>query len=293
MIGQSLKLTLLLSVFLMTLFVGNGFHSLTTHRGGSGFYLGRHSPLARGSSGNSNGGGINRPPNNPFSGFGLNSHNSDNETNRATSDSSSTTNSVQPSDSSSSSSPKSNPLIELWKSFSKELKDDIKVTSFSLVFALLLRIFVFEPRFIPSLSMFPTFDIGDQLLVDKISKVVRPYQHRDVIVFNPSETYIDLTGNTEALIKRIVAVGGDTVEVRDGHLYVNGVLQVENYINEQPDYSLPSTKVPEGMLLVLGDNRNHSFDSHVWGFLPEKNVVGRAVLKYWPPWRAGFVEGSL
>ena len=140
--------------------------------------------------------------------------------------------------------------------------------------------------------MFPTFEVGDQLLVDKITHVQRPYSRRDVVVFNPSQTYIDLTGNQEALIKRVVAVAGDTVEVKNHRLFVNGVEQDEPFTNEQPDYELSPRTVPAGMLLVLGDNRNHSFDSHVWGFLPEKNVIGRAVVKYWPPWRVGFVEGS-
>ena len=186
-----------------------------------------------------------------------------------------------------------NIITKNWLSLSAETRDDIKTTFFSFAFALVVRALLIEPRYIPSLSMFPTFDIGDQLLVDKISsKVNRPYQRRDVIVFNPSQTYIDLTGNTEALIKRIVAVGGDIVEVKDSHLYINGVLQDESYINELPNYNLAPTKVPYSMVLVLGDNRNRSYDSHIWGFLPEKNIVGRAVLKYWPVWRAGYVEGS-
>lgn len=186
-----------------------------------------------------------------------------------------------------------NIITEKWFSLSEDVREDIKTTVFSFAFALIVRALLIEPRYIPSLSMFPTFDIGDQLLVDKISsKINRPYQRRDVIVFNPSQTYIDLTGNTEALIKRIVAVGGDTVEVKDNHVYVNGELQEESYINELPNYSLAATKVPYNMVLVLGDNRNRSYDSHIWGFLPEKNIVGRAVLKYWPLWRAGYVEGS-
>ena len=137
--------------------------------------------------------------------------------------------------------------------------------------------------------MFPTFDVGDQLLVDKVSRM-KQYQRRDVIVFNPSETYKDLTGNKEALIKRIVGVAGDSVEIKDSRVYVNGVEQDEPYINERPEYELLPTKVPPGCLLVLGDNRNHSFDSHIWGFLPSENVIGRAVVKYWPPWRVGLVD---
>lgn len=185
-----------------------------------------------------------------------------------------------------------NPLFRKWSDLSNEARDDIVTTAASFLFALLVRLVLIEPRFIPSLSMFPTFDIGDQLLVDKISHITRGYKRRDVVVFNPPLTYIELTGNTEALIKRVVAVQGDTVEVKQGHVFINGVQQEEKYTNEDPDYILEPMTVPQGMLLVLGDNRNHSYDGHVWGFLPEENVIGRAVFKYWPPWRLGNVEGS-
>ena len=186
-----------------------------------------------------------------------------------------------------------NVVKKWWDGMTEETRGDIKASIVSFLFALFVRAFLFEPRFIPSLSMYPTFDIGDQLLVDKVSVFRRPYQRRDVVVFNPPEAYVELTGNTESLIKRVIAVEGDVVEIKaDRKVYVNGIPQEEKYINEKPDYILPPTVVPPGMLLVLGDNRTHSFDSHVWGFLPTKNVIGRAVVKYWPPWRLGFVEGS-
>ena len=182
-----------------------------------------------------------------------------------------------------------NLIIRQWKSLSPENKEDISTTSISFIIALFIRCFIIEPRFIPSLSMFPTFDVGDQLLVDKVSRN-HNYLRRDVIVFNPSQTYTELTGNKEALIKRIVAIAGDSIEVRSSKVYVNGIEQDEPYVYEKPEYDLPLMKVPPGYLLVLGDNRNHSFDSHIWGFLPSENVIGRAVVKYWPPWRVGLVE---
>jgi signal peptidase I len=185
-----------------------------------------------------------------------------------------------------------NPLLRGWLSLPIENREDIKTTAVSFFFALLVRCFIVEPRFIPSLSMFPTFEVGDQLLVDKISKLGRPFQRHDVVVFNPSDTYIELTGNTEALIKRVVGVAGDTIEVQNEHLFVNGVQQEEPYINENPNYRLEKLVVPTGMVLVLGDNRNHSYDSHVWGFLPQERVIGRAVFRYWPPWRVGTIEGT-
>lgn len=186
-----------------------------------------------------------------------------------------------------------NPILKRWYRLTEETRGEIRTSIVTFGIALLVRLLVVEPRFIPSLSMFPTFDIGDQLLVDKVTHIRKPYQRRDVVVFNPTAVYKEMTGNNEALIKRVVAIAGDTVEVKNNRLFVNGIVQEETYVNDYPEYALPLTKVPAGMLLVLGDNRNHSFDSHVWGFLPEKNVIGRAFVKYWPPWRAGIVEGSL
>lgn len=155
-----------------------------------------------------------------------------------------------------------------------------------------MRILVVEPRFIPTLSMFPTFNIGDHFFVDKVTHLRKPYQKRDVIVFNPTDIYKEMTGSKVTLVKRIVATAGDVVEVKNKRLFVNGIEQQENYVNDYPDYTLPPTQVPTGMLMVLGDNRSNSFDSHDWGFLPVKNVIGRAYVKYWSPWRAGVVEGS-
>jgi len=173
---------------------------------------------------------------------------------------------------------------------SEEGKEDIKIYTTSLVTALLVRAFICEPRYIPSLSMYPTFDIGDQLAVEKISKLARPYQRRDVVVFMPPEAFNLFSDNHEALIKRIVAVEGDTVEVKEGGLlYVNGELQDEQYTNENAAYTWGPQQVPQGCVLVFGDNRNHSLDGHIWGFLPTKNIIGRAVFKYWPPWRVGTV----
>ncbi len=187
-----------------------------------------------------------------------------------------------------------NPIVKLWNSLSESVKDDVKITTLSILISILIRVLILEPRYIPSLSMYPTFDIGDQLLVEKVSHFTRPYQRKDVVIFDPPETYRILTGDQqkETLIKRIVAVAGDKVEVKDRHLYVNDVLQVENYINEAPNYTLEPVVVPKGCVLVLGDNRNRSFDSHYWGFLPEENIVGRAIVKYWPVWRAGLVENQ-
>jgi len=176
---------------------------------------------------------------------------------------------------------------------SDEGKEDVKTYTVSLSVALLLRLLIIEPRYIPSLSMYPTFEVGDQLAVEKVTKRIRPFNRNEVVVFNPPERFRELVGESsrkskEALIKRIVAVEGDTVEVKmGGQLFVNGVQQDEPFTAEDAEYEFGPVIVPPGDVLVLGDNRNHSLDGHIWGFLPAENVIGRAVFVYWPPWRVG------
>jgi len=188
------------------------------------------------------------------------------------------------------------PLVDKWNSFTPEFQEDLKTFFSSLTVALAIRGFLVEPRFIPSLSMYPTFDIGDQLTVDKISRNWRDYTRRDVVVFNPPPPFFVYAGidrSGEALIKRIVAIEGDTVEVKNGgNLYINGEQQDEPFTNEKAKYDFGPVTVPKGCVFVLGDNRNASLDGHVWGFLPKENIIGRATLKFWPPWRVGSVQAS-
>jgi signal peptidase I len=90
-----------------------------------------------------------------------------------------------------------------------------------------------------------------------------------------------------AAIKRVIALAGQSVEVRDGQVLVDGEVLDEPYVAEAPRYTVGPLRVPEGMLYVLGDNRNVSSDSHDWGALPQQRVMGRAWVRFWPPRRAG------
>lgn len=125
-------------------------------------------------------------------------------------------------------------------------------------------------------SMRPTLDDGEFVLVSKLSYKFSEFKRGDIVVFhfplNPEEE----------LIKRIIGIPGDHVRVEGNQLYLNGELMSEDYIAEAPLYSGDWT-VAEGYLFVLGDNRNNSNDSKDWGLLPQENVVGKAVLIYWPP----------
>ena len=102
-------------------------------------------------------------------------------------------------------------------------------------------------------------------------------EHGDIVVFRfPAQPDKDF-------IKRIIGVPGDTVEVRTGRVYLNGQLQDEPYIRDGASYDRPAQIVPVGQYFVLGDNRPNSSDSHVWGFVPADNIVGKAWFAYWPP----------
>lgn len=190
----------------------------------------------------------------------------------------------------------SDSLLDSFKRWlrSEDGKEDIKTYFISLFIALLFRFTIVEPRYIPSLSMFPTFEVGDQLAVEKVTKLIKPLYRNEVVVFNPPQAFRDIVEGygdpkrgQEALIKRIVAVEGDRVEVKNGRLYINNVQADEPFTAENAEYQFGPVMVPPGHVLVLGDNRNHSLDGHIWGFLPKNNVIGRAVFVYWPPWRIG------
>ncbi len=163
-----------------------------------------------------------------------------------------------------------------------------------LLLALLLRWIVVEPRWIPSGSMLPTLQLQDRILVEKLRpKFNRPLPSGTIVVFHPPAT-LQAAGYDPkaALIKRVVAVAGDRVAVRDGQLRRNDLAVPENWRLEPMDYDLAPLTVPAGHVLVLGDNRNASLDSHLWGPLPLENVIGTAVWRYWPLERFGPIRFS-
>jgi signal peptidase I len=111
-----------------------------------------------------------------------------------------------------------------------------------------------------------------------------PPQRGDIIVFRyPKEPSRDF-------IKRVIGVPGDVVEIKNGVVYVNGRPLQENYTADAPSYFAAAEQVPDGQYFVLGDNRNNSSDSHIWGLVPEENIIGRAWFSYWPPDNWGIVQ---
>ena len=175
-----------------------------------------------------------------------------------------------------------------WKGFLREMAETL-----GLAIVLFLAINLVSARVrVEGYSMQPTLDNGQYVLVSRISYHLGHYQRGDIIVFRPpmypEENWFrrvfgfpNINDNYEDYIKRIIGLPGDSIKVAGGLVYVNGTALSETYIAAPPTYSGEWT-VPENMLFVLGDNRNNSADSHSWGFVPMKNVLGKALVVYWP-----------
>ncbi len=165
--------------------------------------------------------------------------------------------------------------------------EGLQTIGLSVVLAMGIRTFVAEARYIPSGSMEPTLEINDRLVIEKISYHFNPPVRGDIVVFWPPESLFANGKRRDAFIKRVIGLPGDTVEITGGTVFVNGDPLDENYIKAEPDYIWGPETVPSDQYLVLGDNRNSSYDSHAWGFVPRENIIGRAVVRFWPPSRVG------
>lgn len=149
-----------------------------------------------------------------------------------------------------------------------------------------LRMFVFVPYEIPSGSMEETIQTGDMVFSEKITYYMRSPEYGDIV------TFIDPEVPGRTLIKRVIATGGQVVDLVDGKVIVDGNALFESYTDGKPSYPLYRTAndvdvsfpytVPEGELWVMGDNRTSSQDSRYFGSIPISSVTGRAALVYWP-----------
>ena len=174
--------------------------------------------------------------------------------------------------------------------FWQRIRENVQIIAIALALALFIRAFVAEPRYIPSDSMLPTLQVGDRLVVEKISYHFHPPVKGDIVVFDPpQQLQVQGYAKNQAFIKRVIGTPGQTVEIHNGKVYLNNQPLPESYIAEPPNYQMDAVKVPEDHLFVMGDNRNNSNDSHVWGFLPKQNVIGHASYRFWPPSRVGQV----
>lgn len=168
-----------------------------------------------------------------------------------------------------------------WKGFLKETVSSIAI---AVLIAAAIKIFLIDNRIIPTSSMYPTIHVGDMVLVNKTAYYFNSPQRGDIVVFKPPAEV-----GKDDLIKRVIGLPGETVEVHDQKVFIDGRLLVEDYLNEAPQYQFGPVTIPKGCIFVLGDNRNESFDGHRWPvpFLKISSVKGKAFFRYWPPKRIG------
>lgn len=171
------------------------------------------------------------------------------------------------------------------------------------IVAVLIQSFFLKAFIIPSSSMSPTLQVGDRVMVDRVTYYFRKPRRGDIIVFrfpptapqalnttNPFYWPFEQIGETLHLthrmggspyVKRVIATEGETIEIRKGDVYIDGKKIMEDY--KVPDsYDMPPTKIPKGQLFAMGDNRPNSRDSRYWGTVPYRSIIGKVFLIWWP-----------
>lgn len=172
----------------------------------------------------------------------------------------------------------------------------IKPLLIAAVLAVGIRTFLFGPYKIPTGSMRPVLMEGDRIFVDKISYRFHPPERGDITVFKyPLDRKKDF-------VKRLAGLGGETVEIREGQIHINGMkldrpsLFAQQFYYNREDWNYGKTgqviPVPAGHYFVLGDNSAQSSDSRNWGFVPAKDMIGKAVLIWWPPRRFRILKNA-
>jgi signal peptidase I len=158
----------------------------------------------------------------------------------------------------------------------------------ALLTALLIKTFLLQAFYIPSDSMTPTLVQHDRVLVNKLSYHFHDVHRGDIVVFERPPGEVD--PKIKDLIKRVIGLPGETVQGHDGHVFINGQQLIEPYLPAGVATSdFPAITIAKDHVWVMGDNRPGSADSRSFGMVDEDTIVGRAIVKAWPPWDASFL----
>lgn len=170
----------------------------------------------------------------------------------------------------------------------RQIVEWIVLIAAALAIALVIKTFLFQAFYIPSTSMVPTLKVGDRVLVNKLSYHLHDVHRGDIVVFGaPPGTE---TAQIKDLVKRVVGLPGDSIEGRsDGHIYINGRMLNEPYLHGVPSKTFGPVQIPANSYFVLGDNRQASKDSTVFGPISRSKIVGRVFVRIWPLTHLGFL----
>jgi signal peptidase I len=169
------------------------------------------------------------------------------------------------------------------------LIDVVETLALTLIAFFVIQTFVAQPFQVKQTSMESTLEPGQYVLVDKLTPRWSAYQRGDIVVLHPPSGWED--GDDTPFIKRVIGLAGDTVDIRDGSVFINGTQLNEDYTYAQPDEAAQPTTVsgdehrwviPAGELFLMGDHRQNSADSRTFGPVEATQVIGRAWLRYWP-----------
>jgi signal peptidase I len=175
------------------------------------------------------------------------------------------------------------------RSSTRNLLEWVAVIVVAVIVALLIKTFAVQAFRIPSESMVPTLEVGDRVLVNKLSYDAHDLHRGDVIVFERPPGLPSGPNDPKDLIKRVIGLPGDTVMTKDGSVYIDGQRLEEPYVpSTSPSYNLDDpVTIPEGQVWVMGDNRTNSEDSRAFGPIDTDTIIGRAFMIMWPPGRVG------
>jgi signal peptidase I len=166
----------------------------------------------------------------------------------------------------------------------KGLREALETILPAILIAILINLFLAQPTRVHGQSMEPSLHSDQRLIVEKVSYRLHGPRRGDVVVFSAPQQ------SEELLIKRVVGLPGETVEIRDGKVYINGTSLDEPYLDQKTRGHLESMVVPPLHVFVLGDNRSFSNDSRAFDAVPIRNILGRAWFSYWPPKDVGLLD---
>ncbi len=172
----------------------------------------------------------------------------------------------------------------VWRQVGGAIKETLETIIPAIVIALLINLFLAQATRVYGQSMEPNLHTNERLIVEKVTYKLHSPVRDDIIVLKVRDDAKEL------LIKRVIGLPGDTVEVRDGKVYINGQMLDEPYLARSTLGRYGPTVVPAQHVFVMGDNRNASNDSRAFGPVSYHNIVGKAWVSYWPPSEAGLVH---